>query len=134
VPLHTKRISDPAQSSDGLRVLTTRYRPRGVRKGQETWDRWDKLLAPSVELLDDWFGKVREGRRVLRTEEPRVTWAQFTARFRQELATPEAQAALQGYRDLLARGESVTVLCYCEDVARCHRGLLADELTGQGGR
>ena len=40
----------PAEPDDGFRLLVTRYRPRGVSKADETWDRWIPKLGPSKEL------------------------------------------------------------------------------------
>ena len=48
--IRTKRLEDAPQGEDGTRVLVTRYRPRGVRKADETWDAWDRRLAPPVAL------------------------------------------------------------------------------------
>ena len=45
MPLKTKRWDDPVEPDDGLRVLVCRYRPRGVRKEDETWDVWTPNLG-----------------------------------------------------------------------------------------
>ena len=111
-------------------MLITRYRPRGVRKGAEPWDRWDKRLAPSQELLDAFFGKRREGRKVVATDLPPLTWEELAARYRTEMEAPESGAALAEYRELAAK-QPVTFLCYCEDAARCHR-TLAEQLVRAG--
>jgi len=55
--IKTKRWNDPVEPGDGRRLLITRYRPRGVKKGEEPWDEWRKELAPSKELHADWYGK-----------------------------------------------------------------------------
>lgn len=127
MPARAKRWSDPSTATDGLRVLATRYRPRGVRKGEEPWDRWDQRLAPSVALLDAYLGKVRVGRKVTQGAAP-IAWDEFARRFARELEAAPALAALAEYRAHLARGEALTLLCYCEDAARCHRTLLVKAL------
>ena len=53
--LQTARWNDPGVTG-GTRLLVTRYRPRGVRKGGEPWDRWeppllDTLRAHAVDTL-----------------------------------------------------------------------------------
>ena len=53
MPIKTKRWNDPREPDDGYRILITRYRPRGLPKGQETWDAWIPGLGPSRELLAD---------------------------------------------------------------------------------
>jgi uncharacterized protein YeaO (DUF488 family) len=122
--IRTKSLAEAAASDDGDRILITRYRPRAVARGAESWHAWDKRLAPSVALLDLAFGKVREsGRVIVRDAEP-LAWAEFEARFRQELRQPDAAAALAELRQRSAAGETVTLLCYCADERRCHRGIV----------
>ena len=49
--IRTRRWNDARQPGDGFRLLVCRYRPRGVRKADETWDAWWKDLGPSIELI-----------------------------------------------------------------------------------
>jgi uncharacterized protein YeaO (DUF488 family) len=129
--IRAKSLAEPPAPEDGLRVLITRFRPRGVRKGAETWATWDRRLAPSAALLDLYRGKRREhGRVVARGLEP-LPWDEFTRRYEAELAGPDGQAALAEWR-ARAAGETVTLLCHCEDEARCHRGLAARLLRARG--
>jgi len=58
-------------------------------------------------------------------------WEQFAKQFRKELAQPEASRTL----DLLAalsHHSAMSVGCYCEDEARCHRSVLRAELQTRG--
>ena len=50
-----KRAYDPAEPTDGYRVLIDRLWPRGVTRQQANLDEWAKELAPSAELRQ-WFG------------------------------------------------------------------------------
>lgn len=50
----TKRVYEPAASSDGTRVLIDRLWPRGLRKDEIALDDWLRDLAPSNELRK-WF-------------------------------------------------------------------------------
>jgi uncharacterized protein YeaO (DUF488 family) len=43
-------FSESRESSDGFRMLITRFRPRYVKKENENWDAWYKELAPSRQL------------------------------------------------------------------------------------
>lgn len=56
---YAKRIYDPADESDGYRVLVDRLWPRGVSKERAMLDEWAKDIAPSTELRQ-WFGHVPE--------------------------------------------------------------------------
>jgi len=53
--LRLKRAYEPADESDGLRILVDRLWPRGVSKARARIDRWLKEVAPSAELRT-WFG------------------------------------------------------------------------------
>ena len=55
----TKSIYEPAEAGDGVRVLITRYYPRGVKK--DSFDRWVKALSPSRELLSSYRKERRPG-------------------------------------------------------------------------
>lgn len=50
-----KRAYDPAEPSDGYRVLIDRLWPRGVSRERAELDEWERELAPSTELRK-WFG------------------------------------------------------------------------------
>jgi uncharacterized protein YeaO (DUF488 family) len=66
-----KRAYEPAERSDGYRVLIDRIWPRGVSKEQAHLDEWARELAPSSELRR-WFAhdpaKFEEFRRRYRDE------------------------------------------------------------------
>jgi uncharacterized protein YeaO (DUF488 family) len=48
--VRVKRAYDPAEPTDGYRVLIDRLWPRGVSREQARLDGWEKALAPSTEL------------------------------------------------------------------------------------
>lgn len=56
----------------------------------------------------------------------RISWDEYTARYR-KLMRERLQADDRPWRAVLER-QSVTLLCYCRDPARCHRTLLAGYL------
>ncbi|UQA60319.1 DUF488 domain-containing protein [Polyangium aurulentum] len=114
MPLKTKRWDDPVEPDDGLRVLVCRYRPRGVRKEDETWDVWTPNLGPSRELHAAFYGK---------SGAP-ITWDEYERRYLEEIKS--AGVFIRSLADRLRRGERLTLLCSsaCVDPARCHRTLL----------
>ncbi len=67
-----KRVYEPPEAEDGLRVLVDRLWPRGVAKARARIDLWIRDLAPS-DVLRKWYG-----------HEP-ARWAEFRRRYAAEL-------------------------------------------------
>jgi uncharacterized protein YeaO (DUF488 family) len=114
MPIKTKRWNDPIEPDDGFRILICRYRPRGVRKENETWHRWFPDLGPSRSLHADVYGK---------NGDP-IDWETYRQRYLEEM---QAQGELIDELAALVReGKTITLLCSsaCTDPARCHRTLL----------
>lgn len=80
--IHIKRAYDPAQDSDGIRILVDRLWPRGLSKAEFQYDFWYKDLAPSTEL------RTRFGHKPER-------WDAFQTDYLKELQRPQAQALLK---------------------------------------
>jgi len=114
MPLKTKRWNDPRKKGDGFRLLICRYRPRGVRKEDETWDNWCPELGPSRKLHADFYGK----------NGPPITWEEYRGRYLEEMK--DQQELIDQLADLIAEGKTITLLCSsaCEDATHCHRTLL----------
>jgi uncharacterized protein YeaO (DUF488 family) len=112
--IRTKRWNDPAEPEDGHRVLICRYRPRGVRKEDETWDEWLQQLGPSRELHAAFWGK----------HGPPIGWAEYRRRYLVEMK--QEQETIAGLAARLAAGETITLLCSsaCTNPERCHRTVL----------
>lgn len=120
--LYTKSIASPRHARDGLRILTSRFRGRGV--SADRYDVWMANLGPSEALLRDFQAGA-------------VSWREFAARYRSELFAPAAVDAanrtirnrgqkftLRLLKHLAATGD-VTLLCHCAEAERhCHRHLL----------
>lgn len=45
--VRTRRWDDPKQPGEGTRILVCRFRPRALKKQDETWDEWWRDLGPS---------------------------------------------------------------------------------------
>jgi uncharacterized protein YeaO (DUF488 family) len=110
----TKRWNDPLERDDGRRVLICRYRPRGVRKQDETWDEWLPQLGPSRELHAAFYGK----------NGLPIGWAEYRRRYLAEMGHEGGR--IDALANRVARGETMTLLCSsaCTDPKRCHRTLL----------
>ena len=113
----TFRIGDPARESEGLRIATTRRPPRGVPKERWTkdgwFDVWLPVVAPSAELL-------ASHRRLLDED---ATWRRFARAYLAEMEKLEARQTID-FLAHLGQRLRISVGCYCEDEAHCHRSLL----------
>ena len=127
MPLRIVRLGTPRAAGEGTRIGTVRRPPRGVPKAEfasrDYYDVWYPLLSPTPEL-------VKEALHAQATQSDKE-WQAFVKQFRKELAQPEASRTL----DLLAalsHHSAMSLGCYCEDEARCHRSVLRAELTSRG--
>ena len=124
MPIRIVRLGAPRATGEGTRIGTVRRPPRGVPKAEfasrDYYDVWYPLLSPSAELM-------AQGQQAQTDKD----WQAFVRQFRKELALPEASRTL----DLLAalsHHSAMSLGCYCEDEARCHRSVLRAELHGRG--
>ena len=120
------RLGTPRLPDEGLRIGTVRRPPRGVPKDRfaadDWYDVWLANLSPGPEL-------VKEGQAAAGEKE----WKAFARKFRAEMAEPDKARVL----DLLAALSHTTDLsvgCYCEDEARCHRSVLRELLAERGAK
>ncbi len=120
--IRTKSIYDPEDEDDGLRLLVTRYWPRGVRKDRS--HAWLRGLGPAPGLIKAWKSGA-------------LTWAEFRGLYLEEFGSAEKKDALHKALSLMgehARGQgpsesmnkAVTLLCTCRDGKRCHRAILKE--------
>ena len=122
--IHTKSVTSPIDPEhDGLRILATRFRGRGMKKSR--YDVWMPSLGPSETLLRD-------------MQAGRITWAAFIRGYRAELFDDAALDArnqtiknhgqkftLRLLKTLAAR-TPITLMCHCaETQLQCHRHELA---------
>jgi len=112
--LRIKRVYDDAVPDDGFRVLVDRLWPRGLSKERAALDLWAKDVAPSTELRRAFH---RDG----------MSWADFEAAYRAELAGP-TKPALEALRTELAPHAVVTLLHSVHDPVQNHAVLLLSAL------
>lgn len=104
-----KRVYEPAEKSDGYRILVDRLWPRGVKKERLEGVPWAKELAPCGELRK-WFH-----------EEIDTRWPEFCEKYRRELDV--SQAAHEFALALKSR-KTVTLLYASKDPVHLHAVVL----------
>ena len=122
--LKTKSVYSPAAEHDGLRILATRFRGRGM--SANLYDVWMPSLGPSEQLLK----AVLAGK---------VAWAAFARDFKKELFLDgpidarnrtiknHGQKSTLRLIKAMAREGNVTLMCHCdEDAKQCHRHILRE--------
>jgi uncharacterized protein YeaO (DUF488 family) len=77
-------------------------------------DHWLKGLGTPLDLIRQW-------------KAAKISWEALEQAYRQHLLTAEAQADMSTLVNFARQGR-VTLLCTCPDEARCHRGILKQEL------
>lgn len=120
--LKTKSIHTANEAGDGLRILTSRFRGRGIPP--DRCDVWMPNLGPSEPLLKEW-------------KSGQIDWKGYIKKYKAELFfTGEFDAKNRTIRNHgqkftlrlikeLVRRQPVTLLCQCpEDEPHCHRHVL----------
>ncbi|MDX3526705.1 DUF488 family protein [Streptomyces sp. ID05-39B] len=109
--VRVRRVYDPPEPGDGVRVLVDRLWPRGLAKDAARVDDWPKGLTPSNELRR-WY-HAGEG-----------SYEEFARRYEAELAEPEAAELLDRVRELADAGP-VTLLTAVKEPEHSHAAVLA---------
>ena len=126
--LRTKSVHSPIDpQTDGLRVLATRLRGRGMKS--DRYDVWMANLGPSEKLL----------RGALKGLGDEKVWRAFARRYKAEMLSSEtidkSNATIKNHGQKftlrllkrLAEKENVTLMCHCdENELHCHRHLLRE--------
>ncbi len=120
--LKFKSVHDPIAKNDGLRILATRFRGRGMKA--ERYHVWMPSLGPSERLLKGMLGGG-------------VAWKEFSREYRAEvLSSAEIDAKNATIRNHgqkftlrlireLAEKQNVTLMCHCAtDEKMCHLRVL----------
>ena len=109
----TRCLYDPADPSDGERILVTRFWPRGMSRSRLRLTAWMKELAPSPTLLWDWKRGV-------------ISWDEYGVRYRAEMTPRASLIKMLANR---AKPDVITLLCFeREENPHCHRYLLKELL------
>lgn len=124
--LKTRSVWSPATKDDGLRILATRFRGRGLSTAR--YHVWMPSLGPSETLLRS-------------AQAAKVDWKTFARQYRQELVMDgpidarsetiknHGQKFTLRLLKALSGKQHVTLMCHCaEDATQCHRFLLQKEV------
>ncbi|MET9359441.1 DUF488 family protein [Streptomyces sp. NPDC006632] len=101
-----RRVYDPPEDADGVRVLVDRLWPRGLSKERAAVDEWPKDVTPSTELRR-WY------------HEDRARFAEFQERYEAELAEPGPSGAVERLRGLAEDG-TLTLVTAVKDIDHSH--------------
>ena len=109
--IKTKSIYRSVEPEDGLRVLITRWYPRGVKR--EKYDIWVRDLSPSPELLK-------------KHKNSEIDWNDFTLSLLAELKSNIN--SIEAIYTLQTKGntQNITLLCHEKDGEPCHRHMIKD--------
>jgi uncharacterized protein YeaO (DUF488 family) len=124
--IKTRSVTSEIHKGDGLRILATRFRGRGLHASK--YDVWMPSLGPSEQLLKAVMGGA-------------IDWKTFTRRYHDELYMDgpidersdtiknHGQKSTLRLLKALGQQQNVTLMCHCvEDAKECHRFLLAKEI------
>jgi uncharacterized protein YeaO (DUF488 family) len=117
ISIRTKSVYSPAEPTDGRRVLTTHYWPRGISK--RAIHEYVRKLGPSRDLLHDF-------------KRGKISWDSYSARYLEQMQEDGPREEIRRLSDIAQR-ETVTILCVCKDESRCHRKLLRDLILQEAG-
>lgn len=122
--LRIVRLGTPRLPHEGTRIGTVRRPPRGVRKDRYAADDWFDVWLPELSPSPELVAKAHAAATP-------AAWTAFLRAFRAEMGEPAPRHLL----DLLAtlsHGANVSIGCYCEDEAHCHRTVLRELLAARG--
>jgi len=125
--LRVVRLGSARQRGEGLRIGTARRPPRGVRKAdyarRNFYDVWLPELAPSQKWVS-W---------ALAQPWTDARWRKYARNYRREMREPRAERLME-LLAALSHGTNLSIGCYCENEARCHRSLLRQLLAEKGAK
>ena len=120
------RLGSDRAPGEGLRIGAVRRPPRGVPKERFSVDNWYDVwlpqLSPSAAL-------VKEAQSATTPRD----WQAFRRKFKAEMAAPDNKRLVL-LLVALSQQTDLSVGCYCEEEAHCHRSVLRELLVEHGAR
>ncbi len=99
--IRVKRVYDPIDPEDGVRILVDRLWPRGISRERAQIDEWYREIAPSTELRK-WFNHRED------------LWEEFRRKYKAEL-TQKPRKTLVEKLYFLSQRSNVTLLYSAKD-------------------
>jgi uncharacterized protein YeaO (DUF488 family) len=96
--------------------------PKNKFASENWYDVWFPNLAPSLEIM-----------KLAQQAKTSAQWEGFVKKYRAEMATPDANHAIQ-LLAALSHHVNFSVGCYCQDEAHCHRSILRELLAENGAK
>jgi uncharacterized protein YeaO (DUF488 family) len=111
-----KSLRQSQEPSDGFRILITRFRPRYIKKENESWDAWYRELAPSKQLWHDYF------------KSNKIDWSRYRERFIEEMMDNPKSIELIYWLSKFENNDNknITLICFCENEKKCHRSIVKE--------
>ena len=120
------RLGSERGQDEGTRIGTVRRPPRGVPKAefasQNWYDVWFPNLAPSVDTL-----------KLGQEAKTPAEWATFIKKYKAEMSTPENSHTIE-LLAVLSKHGNISIGCYCENEAHCHRSVLRELFAEKGAK
>ena len=98
--IQIKRAYDPEEDTDGFRVYIDRLWPRGLSHETFHYDLWDKDIAPSSQLREQFH------------TDPDDLWPQFVEKYKAEL---KSNPAFDSFKQIIESKHTVTLLYSSHD-------------------
>ncbi|WP_156290177.1 DUF488 domain-containing protein [Oceanobacillus salinisoli] len=95
--INIKRIYEPAEDKDGIRILVDRIWPRGISKNKAKLDYWLKGIAPSTALRKEF------------NHDPKH-FPMFKQKYWEELQEGEQQEQLAKLKEIINEHPDITLL------------------------
>lgn len=115
--IRVKRVYDPIDAEDGMRILVDRLWPRGISREQAQIDEWYREIAPSTELRK-WFNHWED------------LWEEFRQRYKAELAQEPRKTLVKKLHSLSQQG-NITLLYSAKDPQHNNAVVLLEVLKEQ---
>ena len=113
-----KRVYDPPEVADGVRLLVDRLWPRGLSKERAKIDEWLRDLAPSNELRQWYHARPRQ-------------WEAFRKKYLKELTLPQAQDALSRLYHFVHGKKRITLLFASKNEEQNNATVLKELIDGK---